>query len=73
MLFSALYYAELTFLLHMLGNQKLIAGRKDGKMATNKKQQVQEEGELSITCGKDLMLIAPQRLVLEGKMQHVGK
>lgn len=53
----------------MLGHQKLIAG---GKMATNKKQQVQEEGELSITCGKDLTLIAP-RLVLEGKMQHMGK
>lgn len=39
-------------------------------MATNKpkrKQQVQEE-ELSITCGKDLVLIAPHRLVLEGKI-----
>ena len=39
----------------------------------NKKQQVQEEGELSTTCGKDLTLIAPHRLVLEGKMQRVGK
>jgi len=39
----------------------------------NKKQQLQEEGERSGTCAKDLTLLVPQRLVLEGKRQHVGK
>lgn len=76
MLFSALYYAELALEYLSSYIRKLeIDYRKERWPQTkpNKKQQVQEEGELSITCGKDLTLIAPHRLVLEVKMQHVGK
>lgn len=45
-------------------------------MATNKTKQKATGtggGELSITCGKDLMLIAPHRLVLEGKNAARGE
>lgn len=50
----------------------MTTGRQDSKLVTNKaKSNIWEEGELSITYGKDLMV--PSRLGLEGRMQYVGK